>query len=186
MSKTPTISVAVLLLCGVLAGCSRTIGDACVQNVDCSLAGDRFCDIASPGGYCTIEGCDWNTCPDGAACVRFFNLLRGAPACEPSGTGARCQPNEQCLCEKWNADARACDRSCEDPKADPATCKRHDSYCASETSERRWCMRRCDDDGDCRDGYGCYTTGENGALTVPRLGVSTVDEIRFCAPRAQF
>src|SRR5438128_1983773 len=86
MRKTSASSVAVmLLLCG-LVGCARTIGDTCVQNVDCSIAGDRFCDIASPSGYCTVEGCDYNTCPDNAACVRFFDLLRGAPGCDPRQT----------------------------------------------------------------------------------------------------
>ena len=191
MSKILTNSVAVLLLFGALGACSRTIGDACVQNVDCSIAGDRFCDIASPAGYCTIEGCDWNTCPDGAACVRFFDLLRGAPVCDARasrtlradcptgdssccrpGDGTCCLPGEQCLCE-----AESCTRA----------------YCASETSERRWCMRPCDEDSDCREGYRCYMTGENGAQRVPRPGVplprageQDPDAIRFCAPAPQF
>ena len=32
------------------------------------------CDTSSPDGqgYCTIEGCDWNTCPSEAVCIRFF------------------------------------------------------------------------------------------------------------------
>ena len=41
------LPVATLL---VLSGCGHKIGDSCGQNVDCSPLGDRFCDIASPGG----------------------------------------------------------------------------------------------------------------------------------------
>lgn len=166
MKKNVVLSVAGMLLCLALFACTRNIGDGCVQNVDCSAAGDRFCDIASPGGYCTVEGCDYNTCPDGAACVRFYTLLRGEPACpagcRPGDRGC-CRPDEQCLCG-----GKGC-------------------YCASETSERRWCMRTCDGEGQgsCREGYQCAKTRESGAIPVPRPGVPMPDDIRFCAPAPQ-
>ena len=47
------IGVIAGMVLGVLSswGCSRTIGDACISNVECSALGDRYCDVASPGGY---------------------------------------------------------------------------------------------------------------------------------------
>jgi len=30
-----------------------------------------ICDVTAPGGYCTLEGCDRESCPDGAVCVDF-------------------------------------------------------------------------------------------------------------------
>jgi len=52
-------------------GCPRRIGDGCTQNIDCSLNADRRCDLAQPGGYCTIPECDPDRCPDQAMCVEF-------------------------------------------------------------------------------------------------------------------
>ncbi len=53
------------------SGCAPVIGDSCGNSVDCSVNGDRICDNAQPAGYCTIEGCEADTCPDDAVCVRF-------------------------------------------------------------------------------------------------------------------
>jgi hypothetical protein len=40
--------------------------------MDCDINGTRICDLASPGGYCTIQGCDVGTCPAGeGSCVQF-------------------------------------------------------------------------------------------------------------------
>lgn len=155
--------LVLILLC---FGCARTIGDGCSLNVDCSPQGDRFCDIASPGGYCTVEGCDYQTCPDGANCVRFFNLQRTRPCRDAQG----CRPGESCVCDR------------KDPKG---ACQ--SAYCASETTERRWCMHPCGGNGDCRAGYGCFQTGENGAIAVPYRqddGTLVRDpaQISYCAP----
>src|SRR4051812_36642707 len=54
-------AAACLVLAGLgtlVSGCGHKVGDSCKANVDCSALGDRFCDVAAPGGYCTIEGCD--------------------------------------------------------------------------------------------------------------------------------
>src|SRR5439155_19166710 len=57
------------VLLALLFGCSKQIGDACVVPTDCSTAGDRDCsDPTAAGGYCTIRGCDYNTCPSEAVC----------------------------------------------------------------------------------------------------------------------
>lgn len=60
-----------LLLFVAAAGCAPEIGDSCETSVDCSVNGDRICDIAQPGGYCTVVGCETDTCPDEAVCVEF-------------------------------------------------------------------------------------------------------------------
>lgn len=60
----PILAIAVL-------GCAPAIGDDCGTSTDCSVSGDRVCDTASPGGYCTVAGCEQDTCPDGAVCVEF-------------------------------------------------------------------------------------------------------------------
>src|SRR5262245_47245209 len=80
-------ALACLALAGVstlVSGCGHKVGDPCKANVDCSALGDRFCDVAAPGGYCTIEGCDVrmnekgeivDSCQNVASesiCVRFF------------------------------------------------------------------------------------------------------------------
>jgi hypothetical protein len=53
------------------AGCAPQIGDSCTTSVNCSVNGDRVCDGAQPGGYCSIESCEADTCPEDAVCVRF-------------------------------------------------------------------------------------------------------------------
>jgi hypothetical protein len=60
-----------LLLAGVaIAGCQQNIGDSCGGSSDCSVTGERQCDLAQPGGYCTVFSCDPDTCPQGA-CVEW-------------------------------------------------------------------------------------------------------------------
>ncbi|QQR90895.1 MAG: hypothetical protein IPJ88_03955 [Myxococcales bacterium] len=61
-----------LFLLGCIA-CTPEIGDNCSSSVDCSVSGDRLCDrsVQGSGGYCTVAGCDEQTCPDSAVCVKF-------------------------------------------------------------------------------------------------------------------
>ena len=60
-----------LSLCLAVAGCADELGDPCDNSADCSPTADRTCDIAQPGGYCTIEGCEGGGCPDEGRCVQF-------------------------------------------------------------------------------------------------------------------
>lgn len=63
--------MTILLLAGLLVtGCQQNIGDSCSSSVDCSKTGQRQCDLAQPGGYCTVFACDADTCPQGA-CVEW-------------------------------------------------------------------------------------------------------------------
>lgn len=55
----------------VIAGCAPAIGDSCGASFDCSVNGDRVCDVARPGGACTVYGCEADNCPDQAVCVRW-------------------------------------------------------------------------------------------------------------------
>jgi hypothetical protein len=67
MRTTLTAALALSLF----GGCAPEIGDDCETSVDCSVNGDRICDRAQPGGYCTVMSCEENTCPEDAVCVEF-------------------------------------------------------------------------------------------------------------------
>jgi len=89
---------------GVAAtACTPSIGDKCVLSTDCSLRGERLCDNAQPGGYCTIFDCRANLCPDEAACVLFHPNVAGCGYDDrtPSRSGrtfcmAQCHSNSDC------------------------------------------------------------------------------------------
>ena len=68
---------ASLLAVAWVSGCTPVVGDSCVLSTDCSSAGDRVCDTSEPDGYCTVENCLPNTCPDEAACVLFNPSVPG-------------------------------------------------------------------------------------------------------------
>lgn len=147
----------------LLSACSKDIGDACIVSSDCSPNGDRLCDIASPGGYCTIQGCDYSTCPEDSACIRFFTGSFANLACDPAtedalgGTNA-CSEDELCSLE---------------------------GHCVPRSSEVRYCMKTCSSNDDCRGGYECRDLDlmkEHGGEPVLAPG-EVVDEHapRFCA-----
>lgn len=146
-----------MLLALVAAGCGKEIGDDCVVSSDCSPNGDRVCDISSPGGYCTIQGCDFDTCPEESVCVRFF-------------TG--------------NFSNRTCVRETEDVSSDDCTFDEVCSlagFCVSRSSELRYCMRTCGSADDCRDNYECRDEAlmrDHGGEPVVQSG----ELPNFCAP----
>lgn len=160
----------------LVAGCGKRIGDQCKSNVDCSLAGDRFCDVSAPSGYCTVEGCDSNTCPDEGTCVRFFTPQRNVECTyDPDRPNSRGLASNQCP----NSD----DRCVCDEIDSSGACSNGLGHCAPESSERRWCQLKCDDTSDCRAGYECRSTGTHGAEPVPTLTSPTGTPAKFCAPR---
>ena len=70
MSRSFVLSL--LALVGfVVGGCQPGIGDSCGSSTDCSATGERQCDRAQPGGYCTVLGCNADTCPGGSVCVEW-------------------------------------------------------------------------------------------------------------------
>jgi hypothetical protein len=123
---------SVMLLVVVLAaGCGKSIGDACIVSTDCSNDGSRQCDMTQREGYCTIQGCDYNTCPEEGACIRFFmGAFQNLP-CNPTTENIStddCTLDELCTLE---------------------------GQCVPRSAEVRYCMKKCDTNADCRDGYEC-------------------------------
>jgi hypothetical protein len=171
----PAVRLVASLFLFALVGCTHNIGDPCTANVDCSPQGDRFCDLSAPNGYCTVDGCDVDTCPGNSVCIRFFLSVPNRPcnpdvSVNPPENG--CNVSEFCVC----------DSSVQITGADQPLCRGNMGHCAPESSERRWCQARCSSDSDCRDGYECRTTGTNGAEPVPDPDMGSV-VARFCAPR---
>lgn len=185
-------------------GCGNKIGDSCSTNVDCAYDGSRICDVSSPGGYCTIEGCAGGSCPKEAVCVAFYAIDFLAVTCNPETEDKVCEPCDPEAGKDCNAycDSDSINRACE--PCDPAIeddCNAHcegelptddclpweiclgDGLCARRDTEKSYCMRKCSNSGDCRGGYSCHRTGSGGALLVPKLGEPyTLDERGFCAP----
>ncbi|MEM9492710.1 MAG: hypothetical protein AAGC55_26415, partial [Myxococcota bacterium] len=82
----PTTSLLAAVVAVALgAGCGTEIGDECTLSTDCSSAGDRICATDLPGGYCTVRGCDFDTCPDESICVRFFAVGDTSKRCDSAG-----------------------------------------------------------------------------------------------------
>lgn len=110
---TPRLHSLLLALAALLvAACGNSIGDSCSLPSDCSSDGTRMCDSRSPGGYCTIEGCDYGTCPEEAVCVRFYPLPQLTVACEVT---TDCAIDELCvsgLCAPVSTEKRFCMLKC--------------------------------------------------------------------------
>jgi hypothetical protein len=150
--------LALLLL---LFGCGKEIGDECINNIDCSPNNDRQCiDQGTNGGYCTIQGCDVDSCPDEAVCVRFFS---GGFANKP------CDPATE-------------DRGTDDCSFDELCSLA--GTCVARSSETRFCMRKCGSGGDCRDGYECRDEAlmkAHGGEPVPGSPLQSGKQQAFCA-----
>ena len=132
----PSYVFAVVLWAALMTsvGCGKEIGDGCTTANDCAQDGTRACDpdSNSPGGYCTVIGCEFGSCPGEAVCIRFFpgasTNLPCNPELEDTGEEDRCLPDEVCTLG---------------------------GVCVPRTAESRFCMRRCNGGGDCRGGYEC-------------------------------
>jgi hypothetical protein len=154
-----------LLIAALAAGCGKEIGDACILATDCDPQGGRQCDLSAHEGYCTIMGCDYNTCPTEAACIRFFTGEFENKPCDPTTED---QPG--------GTDDCSFDELCD-----------LEMHCVPRASEVRYCMRTCQSDGDCRDGYECRTLElmkEHGGEPVLAPGVPVDDSApKFCAAK---
>jgi hypothetical protein len=150
----------IVLIALLVAACGREIGDSCIVSSDCSPQGDRQCDTLSTSGYCTIMGCDFNTCPSEAVCVRFFTGNFSNTMCDPT------QPNVSSGC--------SLDELCT-----------LTGNCVPRAAEIRYCMRKCNKESDCRSSYECRDLGlmkAHGGEPVLAPGV-LVDQSapKFCA-----
>jgi hypothetical protein len=155
--RFPSLLALVLLLWG----CGKEIGDQCIISADCSPNGDRQCDQSSREGYCTIVGCDFNTCPDEAVCVRFFTGSFTNKPCDPAAEDNgedRCSFDELCSLV---------------------------GSCVPRSSEVRFCMRKCDSVDDCRDNYECrdleLMKAHGGEPVLAPGSPDAGDPPKFCA-----
>ncbi len=149
-----------VLLTLLAPACGSQIGDSCTTNVDCAQDATRDCDLSQPGGYCTVNGCDEQSCPSEAVCIRIF------PYEDP---GSACQQDSDCT------SAGLC---------------LPEGFCVPRASERRYCERKCGSNGDCRGGYVCREAGIEGRPSdtstygsialVANANESTI--VKFCAP----
>ncbi|MCB9556976.1 MAG: hypothetical protein H6707_12790 [Deltaproteobacteria bacterium] len=156
------ILLALLAVAIVSLACTNEIGDSCNTNVDCSPNGDRICDTTQPDGYCTIEGCGDQTCPEEAVCVRFFPAAFLSVACDPQtedSVASAVTPTNHCTRDE------ICLSS---------------GRCAPLALERRYCMLACGENNDCRSGYECRATGAAGAESVATRA-EPLKRSRFCA-----
>ena len=159
----PAVRMPALMRSGLLvalallaAGCGKEIGDECILDSDCDSNGLRDCDTSQRGGYCTIQGCDYDTCPEDSACIRFFTGGFENRVCQVQ---ADCSLDELCSLE---------------------------GLCVPRSSEVRYCMATCGDDSDCRDGYECRDLDlmrEHGGEPVLTPGTAINDDTapKFCA-----
>jgi len=152
----------VLVVAAAAGACGKEIGDECIVSSDCSPNGDRQCDVSSKGGYCTIQGCDFDTCPAESACVRFFTGSFSNRPCDPAT-------------ENTSTDDCNLDELCSLV-----------GQCVPRSSEVRFCMRKCGNNGDCRDGYECRDLDlmiAHGGEPVLAPGLTFEDNLpKFCAP----
>lgn len=156
MSRIASLCLAAAVALVAAVGCGSEIGDSCRIASDCSPDGDRSCDTSSEGGYCTILGCDYDSCPEEATCVRFFAGVFDNVSCDPANPGNACQLDEVCTLE---------------------------GKCAPRANEVRYCMKTCSSNDDCRSGYECRTEQlmrEHGGEPVLAPG-STSSLPKFCA-----
>ena len=144
------------------AGCGTEIGDSCQFSAECSPTGDRVCAAGEglPNGYCTIFGCDHDTCPGNSVCVRFYAVSTTNVFCNPEtedDTTDDCAPQEACTLN---------------------------GSCVPRSAETRYCMRKCSNDGDCRDGYQCRNYAlmlQYGGEVVQAPASESDDMQPFCA-----
>lgn len=149
--------LVVVVATALAVGCGKEIGDDCSLNIDCDPEGQRTCDLASPDGYCTIPGCTFDSCPEESICVSFFIASFENRACDFGGADV-CGRDEVCTLS---------------------------GQCVSSGSEVRYCMRKCSEGDDCRDGYECRNEQlmvDNGGQPVSPPGEALVGELQaFCA-----
>jgi hypothetical protein len=120
-SSLATWALAILALLGLLAsGCSPGVGSGCTLSTDCGTTGNLVCDTSEFEGYCTVQDCVPNECPNNAACVMFNptipgcgydDYLQGSPV-DQQFCMATCGSNSDCrngyICadptkSPWNA-----------------------------------------------------------------------------------
>lgn len=192
--------VFALLALLALPGCQRKIGAPCRVSTDCSIRGDRVCDLShlvdSDGnldpkgkGECTIDACNTSTCPREGECVQVYGAEFLSVACDPE-LEDRPQAYGEALVERIAAcHAEPLAESYKDGQAvscnDCSTSEicLPEGLCADVLSARTSCRKRCRSGAQCRDGYECRSTGSNGVYPVssPEHPFGAED-VKICMP----
>jgi hypothetical protein len=171
----PLLICTVLLGFGLLlsAGCGHEIGDSCVVSADCGNDIGRVCDPLSLDGYCTQVGCDFDTCPEEATCIRFVAGVSTNLPCDPA--------TEDLIVEQNGVQTRPPNATDDCVSDEFCTLT---GNCVPRSAEVRYCMKSCGSNGDCRDGYECRDRELmelHGGEPVPPPGVNLLDYIHpFC------
>lgn len=201
MLRAPMLRRTSLLLALLALGaCKAKIGDACERSTDCSLQGERICDLShrvndlgvittAGKGECTIDGCGRGTCPKEAACIKTYGTDFLSVACDPDreDVATFCDEGPE-LCE-----ARGCLPNDGDASGNYTCPPRNDcdtnevclpeGLCADEITARTSCRRKCSSDRDCRNGYECRLTGTQGVYRAPDLDdYGNPSNVRICVP----
>ncbi len=165
MPRSPFLFALLAATAVLVQGCGKEIGDTCSTNVDCAQDGTRDCDLSQPGGYCTILGCDEQSCPSEGVCIRVFPSVSPGPSCVQNSQvqDSLCTSDQLCL---------------------------PDGFCAARVDEHRYCERTCGSNSDCRSGYACREAGIEGVLstssthgTIALVANATPSTIvKVCAP----
>ncbi len=69
MLRTHFPKLTAFCFASLLCACAPHVGDSCETSAECPSG--AICDVTAPGGYCTINGCDAESCPDGTVCIEF-------------------------------------------------------------------------------------------------------------------
>jgi hypothetical protein len=193
------LALAALALLAPGSGCRRKIGDPCIRSTDCSLQGERICDLStrvnsagqrSPSGRgeCTIEGCGRGSCPKEAECVKVYGADFLSVACDPGreDIATFCTESDEACA------AAGCLPSAEDesvyvcPPIDvcnPSEVCLAEGLCADEITARTSCRKECKNGDDCRAGYECRRTGSDGVYRAPDFeNPDDRSEVKICMP----
>jgi hypothetical protein len=174
-----------LLLCVVAGGCGRKIGDPCLVSTDCSWRGERSCDLShrvtndgvpNPAGKgeCIIDGCTSTNCPREGVCVKIYPSQFLSVACDPVREDVAVEGDTDGCSDGVCAPRDDCDAH--------EVCLR-EGVCADAVTSRTSCRKECKRDSQCRKGYHCESTGQNGVYRLPPAGDPTrVDETSICVP----
>lgn len=119
MSRRPSFAFLVGVFAAVAIACTPEIGDKCQVSTDCSIRGDRLCDVSQPGGYCTQLNCRGNACADEAACILFNSAVPGCGYDDRTGPFGSRIARAFCMAKcETNGDCRS-GYVCADPRTYP-------------------------------------------------------------------
>ncbi len=182
----------------LMTACQRRIGAPCKVSTDCSIRGDRVCDLShlvdnsgeidpAGRGECTIDGCNPTTCPREGTCVQVYGSEFLSVACDPE-----LEDRPQEYTSELAPRIAACHADPVEPQdGEPVACNDCDAHevclpeglCADLLSVRTSCRKRCRSDSSCRDGYECRQTGSNGVYRVATPEFPFGDgDIKICMP----